>query len=445
MRRVTIAAIAVGVAVAAPMLAQKPERGIRLEDHAWPDVEAHLRPDIVVVIPLGAASKEHGPHLKLANDRIIADYLTRRVVDATSVVVAPPLGYHFYPAFVDYPGSTSLGLETARDMTVDVARSLARFGPRRFYVLNTGTSTARPLQLAARILANEGILLRFTDFGAAIDTIARPFRQQAAGSHADELETSLMLHIAPDSVDMSRAVRSLGTPPEPFRLTRQRGGDGLYSPSGVWGDPTLATPAKGATIAEGLVKIILDDIDRLRQETPPASVGTQPSAAQRRPGVPGTASARLDNCTAGDLRAIREIGDRYTYYWSIADAEQLAGLWAPQGDLIHPDGSIERTPEIIFANRRDLFVRREYRGSKHPMTLTMIRCLTSDTAVADGRWSLTGVKDTEGKDLPPYDGQVTLVLRRIGGWQIEAYRYTIKPPATPMPTWLKRPGWPDKK
>ena len=67
-----------------------------------------LTPETVVVIPLGAGSKEHGPHLKLGNDLTLADYLTQRVVDAAAVVVAPTLTYHFYPAFLEYPGSTSL-------------------------------------------------------------------------------------------------------------------------------------------------------------------------------------------------------------------------------------------------------------------------------------------------------------------------------------------------
>jgi len=93
----------------------------------------------------------------------------------------------------------------------------------------------------------------------------------------------------------------------------------------------------------------------------------------------------------------------------------------------------------------ELFARREYRNSKHPLTLTMVRCVNYDVAVADGRWSMTGVKDAAGKELPVFEGQATLVVKRGGdGWLIEAYRYTIKPAAQPMPVWLKRPGWPNK-
>jgi creatinine amidohydrolase len=108
----------------------------------------------------------HGPHLRLKNDFVLAQYFTRRLVERLPVVAAPTVSYHFYPSFVEYPGSTTLRLETARDLLVDICRSLARFGPRRFYALNTGVSTIRALQPAAELLAADSILLRFTDIPA---------------------------------------------------------------------------------------------------------------------------------------------------------------------------------------------------------------------------------------------------------------------------------------
>ena len=147
------AAIAAMPATAQP--GSKPAAGILLEDLTWQQAERVLTPDAIVVIPLGAAAKEHGPHLRLKNDFVLAEYFTRRVVAREAVVVAPTINYHFYPAFVEYPGSTSLRLETARDLVVDICRSLARFGPKRFYVLNTGVSTIRALKPAQDQLAAE--------------------------------------------------------------------------------------------------------------------------------------------------------------------------------------------------------------------------------------------------------------------------------------------------
>jgi uncharacterized protein (TIGR02246 family) len=197
---------------------------------------------------------------------------------------------------------------------------------------------------------------------------------------------------------------------------------------------------------EALVASVLADNHTLRPTPGPA-----PSAASApAPSSPELSSSRgpvaSRRCTPADERAIREIGDAFTLHWSNADAEKLAGLWSPDGDIVHPDGPIERGREVIRSNRAALFMRPEYRGSKHPLTLTMIRCLDADVAVADGKWELRGLADDKGKLLPTFEGQCTLVTKRgDSGWLIDAYRYTQKPAAAPMPTLLKRPGFPGRE
>lgn len=247
--------------------------GIRLEDLTWLEAERLLTPETVVVIPIGAAAKEHGPHLKLKNDLLLADYFTQCVLERADVVVAPTIAYHFYPAFVEYPGSTTLRLETARDLVVDIVRSLARFGPRRFYALNTGISTNRALAPAAEVLARDGILLRYTDL-AALGPVHEEVCSQERGSHADEGETSMMLWIAPETVEMAKAVKDCDEKGQ-GGLTRDPAGVGTYSPTGIWGDPTLATREKGERLCAELVRILVADIEALRgASVPTASKGS---------------------------------------------------------------------------------------------------------------------------------------------------------------------------
>jgi creatinine amidohydrolase len=237
--------------------------GVFLRDLTWIEAERVLRPETVVVLPIGAAAKEHGPHLRLDNDERLAEGYARLVAEAADVVVAPTVTYSFYPAFAEYPGSTSLRLETARDMVIDVVRSLARHGPRRFYALNTGVSTARALAPAAEVLAGEGVTLRFTDVLATLAPVERLVARQERGTHADEIETSIMLVLAPDRVDMSKAVRDDHAGGK-GGLTRTPGGDQTYSPSGVWGDPTLATREKGRIVVDAFVRAVLAEIEELR-------------------------------------------------------------------------------------------------------------------------------------------------------------------------------------
>jgi creatinine amidohydrolase len=157
-----------------------------------------------------------------------------------------------------------------------VCTSLARFGPRRFYALNTGISTIKALAPAAEVLAKGGILLCYTDL-ESLSATAREVCAQELGSHADETETSMMLVIAPDTVDMSKAVKDC-SPRGQGGLSRDPTSEKTYSPSGVWGDPTLATRAKGEKLVAALTAILVDDIEKLRRAPLPAE-----SAAGNRP------------------------------------------------------------------------------------------------------------------------------------------------------------------
>ena len=245
----------------ATQLTHTRKAGILLEKLSWDEAEKVLTPDQVVVIPLGAESKEHGQHLQLNNDWLMAEYFKDRVLEKASVVVAPTINYSYYPAFLEYPGSTSVDVDVARDMVIDIVRSLAHYGPRKFYIINTGISTLRPLKGAASELAKDGILMRYLDF-TQDDPVEKKLRK-SGGTHADEIETAEMLYIAPESVHMEKAKRDLN-PDQPGGLTRDPKGKGTYSPTGAWGDPTLATREEGQALVEASVERILKEIEDLR-------------------------------------------------------------------------------------------------------------------------------------------------------------------------------------
>lgn len=246
--------------------------GEYLADLTWQQAEPLLNPDRVVVVPLGAASKEHGPHLRLDNDQVLADYFAARLHEAAEVLICPTLNYHYYPAFTDYPGSVTLSCETAAALTAEVCESLASFGARRFYCLNTGYSTLQPLGIARRRLAAAGCLFSFTELPVLLDAVVADLAEQAGGTHADEVETSMMLYIAPDRVDMENAVcdfqpgRGLSRTPVPGKA---------YSASGVYGDATLANVEKGVKFVETAVAGIIADVLRLRDAPLPGANRTQ--------------------------------------------------------------------------------------------------------------------------------------------------------------------------
>lgn len=232
------------------------QRGVRLETLNWIQAQEAFAGNPVVVFPLGAAAKEHGPHLPLNNDALIADWLAGEIMQRLPVVVAPLINASYYPAFSEYPGSISLCAATARDFVADSCASLAAFGLTRFYVVNTGLSTLGPLREAAALLP-AGVRFGCLDLGAALAGLPEGLLQQQYGSHADEHETSLMLHIAPQVVDMSLAVDDGAEGEGPLSRVRGRG---TWSESGVCGQATLASAEKGRVIAQVLLEHCLAQI-----------------------------------------------------------------------------------------------------------------------------------------------------------------------------------------
>jgi len=264
--RYTGVSIIVGIMAAAVSLAAQPAKAAKalvLENLTWVEAEMALKDYDVALVALGARTKEHGPHLALKNDYILAEYLMRRVADEVPVVVLPTLQYGYYPSFLEYPGSISIGADTFKNVVMDICKSLNGYGLKKFYVLNTGVSTIGPLAEAARDLAPLGITLRSLNILEVDKQLPEGLLKQDGGTHADEGETSMMLYIAPETVDMSKAVKDFDPRQGRRGLTRDRDGAGNYSPSGIYGDPTLATKEKGKIIVEATVREVVRQVREL--------------------------------------------------------------------------------------------------------------------------------------------------------------------------------------
>jgi creatinine amidohydrolase len=240
--------------LAAPPLAMAQRAGAFLGELTWPEAETRLRSAPLVIVPFGAGAKEHGPHLPLATDRLLLDYLLKVAVESVDVVVAPEILHGWFPGFRDFPGTDIDDPDLFGRYALSVARSLVRHGAQRIVFLNTGIgrSSGLPLAIAARELHTQH---RIPTLLVSWDDLETPevaaLLQQRAGSHADELETSLMLALHPELVRMDKAVVDYGKEPpagaagyRPQDLSR-RAGDPDYSGSGVFGDARLATTDKG--------------------------------------------------------------------------------------------------------------------------------------------------------------------------------------------------------
>jgi creatinine amidohydrolase len=223
----------------------------------WDEVRARLAKGAAAILPIGAAAKQHGFHLPMNTDRIQAEWLAARIAGRIDALIWPTVIYGYYPAFVEYAGSSSLSAPVFEAMIQEIAAGIMGFGCRALFVLDTGISTLAPVDRALARLDDGNMLHLKIHQGPRYRRAANELAEQSHGSHADELETSLMLALAPDLVEMSRAEASPAVKAEtPGRLTPTDISSPNYSRSGSYGDPTLATRAKG----EVLLAAMVDDL-----------------------------------------------------------------------------------------------------------------------------------------------------------------------------------------
>lgn len=227
---------------------------------AWDAVARRLEDGAAAILPIGAGAKEHGLHLPMDTDQVQAEWLAERLAEQVDALVWPTLTYGHYPAFVRYAGSVSLSADTFESVVREIVEGLLGFGADPVLVVDTGISTMAPVERALASVTQPPTVrhLKVHD-GPRYRRVAERITEQTHGSHADELETSRMLLLAPGLIDMSRAQASpmtsrAGAGPLEPRDARSS----TYSPSGSYGDPTLASSEKGDLLLAAMVDDLVD-------------------------------------------------------------------------------------------------------------------------------------------------------------------------------------------
>jgi creatinine amidohydrolase len=231
-------------------------RGIRVDTPAWPLIEERFNAGAHAVLPIGAACKEHGRHLPMNTDQLQAEWITERLMTELDVVVWPTVTYGYYPVFVEYPGGVSLSEPTFIGLVGDILDGIEHAGARYVVILNIGISTIPPVRAALKQRADPATYQLVNVYsGPRFTCEVELHGEQQWGGHADEIETSMMLVVAGQAVDMSFA-RSAPLEIVRGRFNRVDPSQPNYSPDGVNGDPSLAKRWKG----ERLLDVMSDDV-----------------------------------------------------------------------------------------------------------------------------------------------------------------------------------------
>ncbi len=250
----------------------------------WPEVRRASAEDRVALIPVGTL-EDHGPHLPIDADVRLITEICRRAAEVASdeIVLLPTIPHGYSPHHMDFPGPITIGWDTFTKYCKDVGVSLAHHGFRRMLFLNGHGSNQNLVEMAARlvmidhpeVLAAAAFYLLSKEGVKAVEEI----RESEFGgmAHADELETSIYLHVDPDAVDMEKAVDEQGYPAgENAHLEWWADGPlklmpwwSSFSRTGVQGTPTVATAEKGKAFLDAAVAECVSYVRELRAKPLP--------------------------------------------------------------------------------------------------------------------------------------------------------------------------------
>ena len=239
----------------------------------WDEMNAAIASQKVVILPTGS-TEQHGRHLPLDVDLFLVESVCleagRRVPE--QVLVLPPIAYGLNLHHIDFPGTIHIEPEVFIAFCLNITKSVAYHGFQKILIVNGHGSNTPLIDLVARktVLATDSLCAAVNYLTLALEAFEQ-VRESEIIAHADELETSLYLHLAPERVRMEQAaadddvmgqyLSSDSTANYPVRFNDYWG---RWTRLGVHGDPASATPEKGRLIFEAAVSRLLEIINEWR-------------------------------------------------------------------------------------------------------------------------------------------------------------------------------------
>jgi creatinine amidohydrolase len=239
----------------------------------WAEMNDAIAAQKLVILPT-ASTEQHGKHLPLDVDLFLCESVCleigRRAADR--VLVLPPIAYGLNLHHIDFPGTIHIEPETFIAFCLNITKSVAYHGFQKILIVNGHGSNMPLIDLVARktVLATQSLCFA-TGYSSFLLEAFETIRESKVMAHADEFETALYLHLAPERVRMDLAaedndrmgkfVSSDSTRNYPVRFSDFWG---RWTQTGVHGDPTKATAEKGRIIFEAAVDGLVELVDELR-------------------------------------------------------------------------------------------------------------------------------------------------------------------------------------
>lgn len=238
------------------------------EDRNSFSIQEEINSKRCAILPVGAV-EAHGPHLPLGTDNILAERLAKRLAERTNSFVLPTLPYGQVWSLKNFPGSLNISNEALIQMLYDIGESLFQQGFSIYVMLNGHLGNAAAMKDAARLLYRDYPELKVFYFfypgsKGAISEVRETPSAHATYFHACEIETSYMLYLAEEYVEMDKAISDIPVISQEADCTPTPWEE--FTSTAVLGDATLATKEKGERIIEASLTAMADMISLAKEQ-----------------------------------------------------------------------------------------------------------------------------------------------------------------------------------
>jgi creatinine amidohydrolase len=232
--------------------------------NTWPEVMEYVRSSDVpkAYLPVGSV-EAHGPHLPLDTDTIIAEYIARSVCNKIGGFLLPPINYGVLWALRPYPGSVHVEDEVLEELILNIGDSLSKQGFKLLVIVNAHMVNQDAIRIASRKLYGKLSVLYFNpDIIGKIASKHVDAKPLYGMFHADEIETSILLHINPQLVHLDRVIKEELHSEMGELIAHMPLQWGKFVKMGVLGDPTKASEKKGREILDEIVQYALNIVEK---------------------------------------------------------------------------------------------------------------------------------------------------------------------------------------
>lgn len=218
----------------------------------------------VLVVPFGSI-EAHGDHLPLNTDTLIIREVVSKVAERNmGVFMAPPLQYGVCTSTAQHPGTITISTDSLRSIATDIVKGGHAQGFRKIVLVSGhggGLHVAAMREVAEVLVAElDGLKIAAFSIYDVLGREAFEIAETKNDSHAGEMETSLMLHLAPRLVK-GRSKEEYPEFPKPMSVKDKL----KYWPGAVWGDPGKATKEKGERLFDLMVKKLEEVIAKVER------------------------------------------------------------------------------------------------------------------------------------------------------------------------------------